>query len=314
MPKKAPGRKSGNDDDGAAGSGDSHIAAAGAEASGLRSPRAERQRVWARRADDTAAAMQQAQQLLQQQAADVDGTKQRLDQVTSTAKLLWALEVAELPPQYRDKSRPSSQRVGSGGEHSRSSSSSKQGQRVSSTAPYGVAAAATPATAASSGEVAAGTETVESAVHQITPAQRTKMSAALQALFYAPVVTAAATTAATPTTSPVASPTRPATTTSFTNLSTPLPTAADGGAAVPSETSKRVNSNSNSNSGIPVPLLAAMRDLQAQRIHLEAQLTAATAATAQQLQRFQLLQEEAMVAQYALEALRSKAGQPLTQS
>lgn len=310
MPKKAPGRKSGNDNDGAAGSGDSHIAAAGAEASGLHSPRAERQRVWARRADDTAAAMQQAQQLLQEQATDVDGTKQRLDQVTSTAKLLWALEVAELPPQYRDKSRPSSQRVGSGGEHPRSSSSSKQGQRVSSTAPDGVAAAATPATAASSGEVAVGTETVESAVHQITPAQRTKMSAALQALFYAPVVTEAATTAATPTTSPVASPTRPATTTSFTNLSTPLPTAADGGTAVPSETSKRVNSNSS----IPVPLLAAMRDLQAQRIHLEAQLTAATAATAQQLQRFQLLQEEAMVAQYALEALRSKTGQPLTQS
>ncbi|KPA83197.1 hypothetical protein ABB37_02883 [Leptomonas pyrrhocoris] len=308
-------------------------AAAAAEAA-LCSPRTQRKHVWARRADETAVAMQQVQQLLQKHATDTDSARQGFDHVISTATQLWALEAEELPLQYRDKSRPASQRGGSaasarGGNGTDQRSSSKQPQRAagnvsprSSTASPVFAAA--PATA----------ESVESAIRQLSPAVRPKVSTAMKTLFYAPAaapaVTPSALSAASSSASsvvhrkeegrsqtaqqqaaagesprPQASATR-----SSTNLSPPPAAAADGDPVGLNESNRRANSNPSSI--IPIPLLAVIKELQGRRIQLEAQLTTASNATAQQLQRLQLLQEEAMVAQYALAALRKDAAQSQT--
>jgi hypothetical protein len=326
MPKKTPGKKNGSDDTPGAGDAATTTATAAAESSSLRSPREERQRTWARRADDAVAALQQVQQLLLQHSADVDTTKQNLDQVISTATLLWAMDVEELPPQYRDRSRPTSQRVGSsasarGGSASeqRSALSSKQSQRANGRTPD------------SDTTVASVPETVESAIRQLSPAQRSKVSNGLQALFYAPISTAAA-TGATPIATPVSSPTGPNAMNGKGDVplprmplphqrhsvdelspSSPSAAAADTDSVAPTENVRRANNNNNSTATIPAPLLTVMKDLQGRRIQLEAQLAVATSATAQQLHRSQLLQEEVMVAQYALEALRSEAGHSQTQ-
>lgn len=312
MSKKTPGKKPGNDDIAKA----AEASVAAAEASTLRSPRAERQNIWARRADDAVTAMQHVQQLLQQHTSDVDSAKQNLDQVVSTATLLWALEVEELPPQYRDKSRPSSQRVGSAASGRGSSaadrrSSSKQSQRASG---------ANAGESNTSGEATPAAETVESVIRQLAPAQHSKISSALHALFYASVAAAAAMPAMTPAASPTVQNTvseggkatvakaqlRPADGTSNAAATGATATGngvAEGDSAVLTESVRK-------GPVIPAPLSSAMRELQGRRIQLEAQLIAASTAVAQQLQRFQLLQEESMVAQYALEALRGDASQP----
>lgn len=286
------------------------------ESSGLLSPRAERQRAWTKRADEAAAAIQQVQQLVQQHNADVDSAKHSLEQLALTAKPLWAFTIEDLAPQYRDKSRPSSQRVGSaasarGGSGAEQRSSSKQGQRAGS-------ATATPAegTAASAGttgsEASPAPETVESAIRQLAPAQRSKVSAALQTLFYAPA-------AVSPTMSSVAPPTAVPKLGDGGKVPYPAVTgtpsspqragsgngSAEGDSALLSETARKGNT-------IPPLLLNAVRELQGVRIQLEAQLAVASSAAAQQLQRLQFLQEEAMVAQYALEALRGDAAHPST--
>lgn len=305
MSKKSVSKKGGNDDAAAAAA----AAEAAASASGLLSPRSERQRVWSKRAEEAEAAIQQVKQLLQQYTADIDGAKQSIEQLTHTAAALCALDVDQLPPQYRDKSRPPSQRIGSGasargGSGAEQRSSSKQGQRASNTNATAAAAAATAAgTAAAGGEA----ETVEAAVRQVPAAQRSKVSAAMHALF-----SAAAAAAATPMASPIVSPKGPAAVTgaatpsfrSPTAASSPSPVAADGDAAGQSEAARKGGI-------IPLPLLQVMRELQATRLQLEAQLAVLTAAATRQAQRSQLLQEEAMVAQYALEALRGE-GTPVT--
>ncbi|KPI83554.1 hypothetical protein ABL78_7411 [Leptomonas seymouri] len=298
-----------------------------ASVSGLHSPRAERQRTWSKRADDNAVAIRLVQQLLHQHAAEAGSAKQALDQATSTAALLWTMEIEGLPPQYRNKSRPASQRGGSaaGG---RGNSNTEQRVTPRQSHRAGSSTSTAEGTAAATGEAAP--ETVESTVRQLTAAQRSKVSSALRALFYAPAAAAAVTPTAIPTVTSadphvsgkkgeLSSPellqqaaagehSQPTTVTLLPPHSSPSPAAAgisvtDSDFAVLSDSGRR----STSCGIIPAPLLTAMRELQERRIQLEAQLAAANSATAQQLQRLQLLQEEAMVVHYALDAFRDDA-------
>ncbi|KAG5472765.1 hypothetical protein LSCM4_02088 [Leishmania orientalis] len=286
------------------------------------SPRTLRQHTWAKRVDNAVIEMRHVQQLLQQHTVEVDTVKRELEELTYTAAMLWAANPDELPAQYKDKHRSLSCR--------RNSSASSAGRPADSTSIMQRSAQDTASFSASLrgdavGEIS-GTplESVEQTVLQLTPAQRAKVSAALQSLFYAPPIVPPVTAvtegagddvASDPASTLVDNATQQAT--SSLTKSERAPTAVE----VPTTTEPRAKSATNGSesraaatgrySGIPPSLFLAMKELQTRRIDLEAQLSTATNATAQQLQRFQLLQEELMVSQYGLNAARRDPKQEL---
>lgn len=335
MGKKAPAKKGGAGDGTAAGIDED------AATTHALTPRAIFQRTWAKRVDDAVLAMRRVQQLLQQHTSEVDTAKRELEELTLVAAGLWSLNVDELPPQLRDRQRPSSQRTNSpNGSTGRSATTSPtQKRRTSSNArpvcdgagPFGADATAAPG--------GAQMESVEQAIMQVAPATRPKVSAALQTLFYAApsvlVVEAAAATPSVPVDPPPlsdvsismtldrgggprkagpASKLSKSITSAVGGSSVVLvPPVADIPAAAPpaSADADRGYSSNGRRNGVPLPLFVAMKDLQGKRARLEAQLTIAVNATAQQLQRFQLLQEELMVSQYGLDAARRDPQQEL---
>ncbi|GET90771.1 hypothetical protein, conserved [Leishmania tarentolae] len=262
------------------------------------SPRVIRQRTWTKRVDDTVIEMRHVQQLLQKHTVEVTSLKRELEELTYTAAAFWAAKPEELPAQYKDKqSRGNSPRSPSGWSSDTTPTKRRGGPVTGS-----------PSTSLGGGVISAvsevAVESVEHALLQLSPAQRGKVSTALQSLFYA---------------TPVAPPTSVVMDAAGGDCTGGPPSSEVDGASElkPASPAKHVKaaeaaaSDGKSSTAatarqnvIPQPLLLAMKELQAKRIILEEQLAKATHATAQQLKRFHLLQEELMVSQYGLDAVR----------
>lgn len=274
------------------------------------SPHTIRQRTWAKRVDDAVIEMRHVQQLLQKHTVEVNTVKRELEELTYTAAALWAANPDELPAQYKDKQHSSLQRANSPASAAGRSSDNTPTKR------RGGPDTTSPSTSlgadALRGISEVALESVEQTLLQLSPAQRAKVSAALQSLFYAPPAAPSAEVvmdgagvdfAGDP----------PSAAVDGTAQQKLAPPAKSGKAAAAVEVSSATAATSDGKPStaatvrrhcIPLSLLLAMKELQARRINLEERLTTATNATAQQLQRFQLLQEELMVSQYGLDAAR----------
>ncbi|TPP45737.1 hypothetical protein CGC21_35640 [Leishmania donovani] len=282
------------------------------------SPHTIRQRTWEKRVDGAVIEMRHVQQLLQKYTVEVNTVKRELEELTYTAAALWAANPDELPAQYKDRQQSSLQRANSPASAAGRSSDTTPTKRRGG--PDATSPSASLGGDALSGISEVALESVEQTLSQLSPAQRAKVSAALQSLFYAPPAAPSAEVMDGAGVDFAADP--PSTAVDGTAQQKPAPPAKSGkaAAAVADATATAATSDGKPSTPatvrrhcIPPSLLLAMKELQARRINLEERLTRATNATAQQLQRFQLLQEELMVSQYGLDAARhdpQKQAQP----
>ncbi|AIO00391.1 hypothetical protein LPMP_301660 [Leishmania panamensis] len=288
------------------------------------SPRTFRQHKWAKRVDDAVIAMGHVQQSLQQHTVEVDTVKRELEELTYTAAALWAANPDELPAQYRAKQQASSQRTSNSVGSAPRSTNTTPTKRCSGSDIASLSAS--PGGDAVSGISGTGLESVEQTLLQLSPAQRAKVSAALQLLFYAPPIASSVEVVMDGTDADVAGDlsatvadraaqekSAPLAKSGNAESAVPAPCAVVSPAMVTASNSRISTAATGRRNGIPLALFLAMQELRTRRIHLEAQLTTAANATAQQLERFQLLQEELMVSQYGLEAARRDPQQGLQQ-
>ncbi|KAG5472387.1 hypothetical protein LSCM1_03786 [Leishmania martiniquensis] len=286
------------------------VAGASALSSTL-SPRTLCQQKWAKRVDNAVIALRHVQQLLQQHTTEVDTVKRELEDITYTAAMLWAANPDELPAQYRDKYRPSYRRNSSASSTSRPADATPTAQRSGPDIP---SLSASLKGDAFSGISGAALESVEQALLELSTVQRAKVSAALQSLFYAPPIVPPVMDSADDdfvTDSPAtaadhAAQQKPTSRTKDLRAPTAVrvPSTAEPRATASITDGESLVSATGRYACIPPSLFLAMKELQMRRVNLEAQLTTSANATAQQLQRFRLLQEELMVSQYGLDAAR----------
>lgn len=258
------------------------------------SPRHEALTRWTTRVEKTVVSLRRVQQCLQNCTAQVDAARAELDSITVSAAALWALRVEELPLQYRDPN-PRSGSV-------KQLQQQQQQHQHNSPTHNDTNTNVTPASTQRDGD--AGAATVESCIREIPEQKKPKISLALQGLFRSTAPASDMSRAFSE--KDVPSPRHPGTSKKGSTDTTSRMMSASFGMG--SITSLALDCTTNGVKGkgeIPAPLRVAMEALRKRRFELEVELEEAAVATAHQLESFQLLEEELVVAQYGLESAQA---------